>query len=108
MDEFSKIKNIFLNKLKNQIWCDLVIGRSDNNKIQWSDEIIKKYINNIENLLCKCVEDIIKKEYLDDVPDDVIREYLYEFCDTYYGIENEEDEFDEYKHDWSRHSPYNK
>ena len=107
MDTSSKTKNIFLNKLKHQIWCDLVIGRSDNNKVQWSDKLIKKYINNVNNLLHKCVENIMKEEEdLSDVPDDGIREYLYEFCDTYYGIENEKNEFDEDKHDWSRVSPY--
>lgn len=51
MEDSSKTKNIFLNRLKHQIWCDLVIGRSDNNKVQWSDKIIKKYINNVNNLL---------------------------------------------------------
>ena len=108
MNELSEIKNILLNRLKDQIWSDLVIGRSDNNKVQWNDKNIKKYINNIENLLHKRVENIIKKENLNNVRnDDCIKEYLYEFCNTYYGIENEKDEFDEDKHNWNRKSPYN-
>lgn len=104
MFELSETKNIFLNKLKHQIWCDLVIGRSDNNKVQWNDKIIEKYINNIEIILHKCVENI--KEDLDDITNDGIKEYLYQCCNTYYGIENEKDEFDEDKHNWSRKSPY--
>ena len=76
-------------------------------KLEKEKDEIKKYINNVNNLLHKCVENIMKEEEdLSDVPDDGIREYLYEFCDTYYGIENEKDEFDEDKHDWSRVSPY--
>ena len=107
MNQNSKVKNMFLKRLKNQIWCDLVIGRSDCNKVQWTDEYVEKYITNIENLLNKCVEDIIKEEEdLYDVPDDGIREYLYEFCDTYYGIEDEKYQFDTDKYDWSRESPY--
>ncbi len=44
--KISKTKYI-LNRLKHQIWCDLVIGRSDNNKVQWNDKIIRKYINHV-------------------------------------------------------------
>lgn len=103
MDILCKTKNIFLNRLKYQIWCDLVIGRSDNNKVQWSDENIQKYINNIEDLLHKCVEQIIKEEEdLDNVPDDGIREYLYDYCDTFYDLEHEKDQFDKDKYDWNR------
>ncbi len=31
----------------------------------------------------------MEKEDLNNIPDDVIKEYLYEFCNTYYGIKNE-------------------
>jgi len=109
MENISTTKNIFLNRLKHQIWTDLVIGRSDNNKVQWSEKNITKYINNIQHLLHKCVQNIIKEEKdLNHIPDNIIREYLYEFCDTYYGIDHEKDEFDEDKHDWNRLSPYEK
>jgi len=60
----------------------------------------------VNNLLYKCVENIMEKEDLNNIPDDVIKEYLYEFCNTYYGIKNEKDEFNEDKHNWSRVSPY--
>ena len=104
MSNNTKTKNIFLNRLKHQIWCDLVIGRSDNDKVQWSDENITKYINNLEKTLHRCVEDA--KEDLDDVPNDGVREYLYELFDTFDGLDDEKDELDEDKHDWSRESPY--
>ena len=103
---FDQLKQEALNKLKDQIWCDLVIGRSDNNKVQWSDEKVEIYIQNIQDLLNKCAETIVKEEDLDDIPCDGIREYLYEICDTFYGIEDESDEFDEDNHDWTRTSPY--
>ena len=104
MDNMTKVKNIFLKRLKHQIWCDLVIGRSDNNKVQWSDKNIKKYINNMEHLLDKCVEDIFENE--EDLNHVDIREYLYELCNTYYGLEYEKNEFDQDKHDWRREPSY--
>jgi hypothetical protein len=85
-------------RIKAQLRCDFVIGRIDCNKIPWSDSDVASYITNINNKINDRTKEIVN-DLGDDcpttIPNNGIREYLYEYCDPYYCINTEIDLSDE-------------
>ena len=80
------IHDILYNQIKKQIYADLTIGRTDNDKKAYSPKKINEYIEKNKSNIEKTIEDIIcdfeednELDELIDLEDSVIREYLYDY-----------------------------